>query len=94
MTRSTERFGRVVDAGGTAVPYAHIVIVASSVPMPEIALLSDEAGRFLLRLPPGVFTLRAHGPGGTGEVDLDDTAGGSEIVITIPTDLSTAHEEG
>ena len=94
MTHPTERFGRVVDSGGAAVPYAHIVIVASSVPMPEIALVSDDAGRFLLRLPAGVFTLRAHGPGGVGEAEVAGTPADSDIVITIPTDLSTAREEG
>ena len=74
----------MVDAGGTPVPNAHIVIVAASVPMPEIALLSDEQGRFSLRLPRGSFTLRAHGPAGTGEAQVEVDGGQSgEIVIAI-----------
>ena len=80
-TRSIERFGRVVDASGAPVPHAHIVIVAGSVPMPEIALLSDEAGHFSVRLPQGVFTLRAHGPSGTGEVEVEPAD--DEIVIAL-----------
>ena len=68
MSQLAERFGRVVDAGGAPIPNAPIVIVAGSVPMPEIALLSDQDGRFSLRLPPGTFRLRAHGPAGTGRV--------------------------
>jgi hypothetical protein len=73
----------VVDAAGAPVPHAHIVIVSGSVPMPEIALLSDDAGRFSLRLPPGVFTLRAHGPAGTGEVEVAGGPADDEIVIVI-----------
>jgi hypothetical protein len=74
----------VVDAGGAPVPNAYIVIVAGSVPMPEIALLSDQDGRFFLRLPPGSFTLRAHGPAGTGETDVEvDGDQTDEIMITI-----------
>jgi hypothetical protein len=82
VTQSTERHGQVVDASGAPVPGAHVVIVAGSVPMPEIALLCDDAGRFALRLPPGVFTLRAHGPTGTGEVEVEGGRA-DEIVITI-----------
>lgn len=78
-----QRFGRVVDAAGAPVPDAHIVIAAASVPMPEIALLSDEAGRFSVRLPPGAFTLRAHGPPGSGEAEVPAGPADREIVITI-----------
>jgi Carboxypeptidase regulatory-like domain len=77
------RFGRVVDPDGAPVPNASIVIVAASVPMPEIALLSDGEGRFSLRLPAGSFTLRAHGPAGTGETEVEDPSTGDEIVIRI-----------
>jgi hypothetical protein len=82
-TNSIERFGRVVDAGGAPGPNASIVIVTGSVPMPEIALLSDNAGRFSVRLPQGVFMLRAHGLGGTGEVEVGDESADNEIVISI-----------
>jgi hypothetical protein len=78
-----ERFGRVVDAHGVSVPGAIVVIAASSVPMPEIALVTDGTGRFSMRLPPGVFTIRAHGAGGTGAVDLEDGRTDEEIVIPL-----------
>jgi hypothetical protein len=79
--RLAERSGRVVDVTGAPVPDALVAIVASTVPMPEIALLSDTAGRFAVRLPPGRFTLRAHGAGGTGEVEVDGAPTDHEILI-------------
>ena len=83
MSGPLERHGRVLDAGGTPVPEALIVIVASTVPMPEIALLSDDEGRFVLRLPPGHFTLRAHGSGAVGDAEAEGAPNTDEIVIRI-----------
>lgn len=68
MTAPAPQSGRVVDADGRPVAHAYIVIVDGPEPMPEIALLADEVGRFSVLLPPGRWTLRAHGTtGGTGE---------------------------
>ncbi|MDI6102661.1 carboxypeptidase-like regulatory domain-containing protein [Actinoplanes sp. NEAU-A12] len=78
-----ERAGRVVDAAGRPVPYATVVIVAGTTPMPEIALRGDAEGRFGLRLPTGEFTLRAYGPAGTGDARVEGGAATDEIVITI-----------
>ena len=80
-----ELAGQVVDARGEPVPDALVTIPAGTVPMPEIALQADAAGRFALRLPPGRFTLRAHGPGGTGDVEIEQTpdATAGEAVIVI-----------
>ena len=80
---SAARSGRVVDASGAPVARARIVIVAASVPVPEIALLSDDEGRFWVWLPHGVFTFRAHGPAGIGEVEVEDESTDHEIVIAI-----------
>lgn len=80
----TERHGRVVDSSGAPVANATIAIVTSTVPIPEIALLSDEDGRFALRLPPGRFMLRAHGPeGGMGEAEVAGAPEASDFVILI-----------
>lgn len=84
MSCLTEWRGRVVDADGASVPGAQIAIVLSSVPMPEIALVSDANGSFSLRLPAGRFTLRAHGPGGaTGEVEVEGAPNADGIVIMV-----------
>jgi hypothetical protein len=76
--------GRVVDAAGAPVPEALVSIVAGTVPMPEIALMADAEGRFGLRLPAGRFTLRAHGPGGSGEAEVV-RPGDDDVVITVGT---------
>lgn len=78
-----ELVGRVVDADGAPVPEAVVVIVAGSVPMPEIALLCDDDGRFSLRLPEGVFTLRAHGQGRTGEAEVRSPQSDGEFRIVL-----------
>lgn len=78
-----ELVGRVVDADGTAVPEALVVIVAGSVPMPEIALLCDSEGHFSLRLPEGMFTLRAHGQGRTGEAEVRSPPSDGEFRIVL-----------
>ena len=83
MSWSTWRRGQVIETGGRPVPGAHVVIVAGSVPMPEIALACDGNGRFSLSLPPGTFTLRAHGPTGIGEVEVEGGTADDEILITI-----------
>jgi hypothetical protein len=75
--------GRVVDRDAQPVPGALLVIVESTVPMPEIAIQSDEDGRFALRLPEGGFTLRGHSPDGrVGEATVA-VPGDSEIVVVV-----------
>ena len=64
----------VLDEGDQPVAEAVVAVVRSSVPFPEIALLTDEAGRVEMHLPPGVFSFRARGP--------DDKSG--EVEVTSP----------
>lgn len=77
-----ELVGRVVDARGDPLPDALVTIVAGTVPMPEIALVVDDDGRFRLRLPDGRFTLRAHAAGGSGETEVE-RPGDDTVVITV-----------
>jgi len=56
--------GIVVDGEGRPVAHATIVVVSGTAPVPEIALVADDAGSFNLRLKHGSFTLEAQGKGG------------------------------
>jgi hypothetical protein len=81
--------GRVVDADGVPVAHARVTIVAASVPMPEIALLTGSRGNFELALPQGRFRLRAHGPRGEiGEavVGVEGDAAVGDLVIGLSLD--------
>lgn len=83
MSTAKERHGRVVDSGGAPVSGARVVIVASTVPMPEIALITDARGRFSLSLPPGQFTMRAHGSDdAAGESDVEGDASDEIVIVT------------
>jgi hypothetical protein len=78
------RLGKVQDVFGAPVAGARIGIVSSDVPIPEIALVSGDDGTFLLNLPDGVFTFRAHGDQGeVGEAVVQGGDTGDEIVITL-----------
>jgi hypothetical protein len=77
-----ELSGRVVDATGAPMPDALVMIVAGTVPMPEIALQVDAGGRFALRLPAGRFTLRAHAGGRSGDADVEIPRD-REVLITV-----------
>jgi hypothetical protein len=77
-----ELAGQVVDARGAPVPDALVTIVAGTVPLPEIALMADAEGRFTLRLPDGRFTLRGHGPAGTGDAEVERPRD-AEVVIAV-----------
>lgn len=69
MTR-TWLTGVVVDVAGQPVAGAHVEFVASSVTLPEIALVADDDGRFRVNLPAGSFRLRAEHGSRTGEADV------------------------
>lgn len=74
---------RVLDEGGRPVADGVVALARSSVPYPEIALLSDEDGVVELRLPPGTFVFRARGPGGSF-ADIEVTSPGPpESVVRL-----------
>ena len=50
---------------------AMVSVPRSTAPVPEIALIADNAGLVTLRLPPGRFTIEAYTEdGGNGSVDI------------------------
>jgi len=76
--------GRVVTADGVPVSRARVTIVEATVPMPEIALITDPDGQFELALPEGRFRLRAHGPRGeVGEAEIECGAAPGDLVICL-----------
>ena len=81
MTRTLVT-GVVVFATGQPVAGALIVIVDATVPMPEIALVADERGRFTIHLPEGSFRLRAESGGRRGEADVTAPAA-SHVRLTL-----------
>ena len=71
----------VVDASGRPVPEASVTIVAGTVAMPEIALLSDASGVVQLTLPRGRFILQADGPDEMrGKISIETD--GTEAITT------------
>ena len=75
--------GRVIDAGGAPVAGARVTIVESPAPMPEMAMVTDEEGRFSLFLPAGRFLLHAdgdEGASGTAVVEAGEKAGRDMLI--------------
>jgi len=61
---------------------AYVVIVAASVPLPEITLVTDAQGGFAINLPEGTFRLRADVGGRSGEVGVA-VPGDETVRITV-----------
>ena len=83
--------GRVVDEGGGAVGAAAVYIVNAPVSVPDVALLTDEHGRFTLSIPvPGRYTLGARSEtAGVGHADVALAAGESidvELQLRVTTE--------
>jgi hypothetical protein len=68
----------VLDERGRPVADAAVALSRSSVPYPEIALLTDADGVVELQLPPGIFVFRASAPG--------DRSGDLEVTSPGPAD--------
>lgn len=66
----TERIhGVVVDAHGGPVPGARVALGAGPVPMPDVALLTEDDGTFWLDVPaPGEYAVTAHTDVGSAKV--------------------------
>jgi uncharacterized GH25 family protein len=73
----------VVDASGRPIPEASVTIVASTVTMPEIALLTDASGVVQLTLPKGRFTFQAYGSDGLQGTISVETDGALETTAEI-----------
>ena len=75
--------GRVVDGGGRPVPQAFVVVVDGPVPVPEIALVTDDDGRFVLTLPAGRWTMQARDERRDGDAQVAVAAPETSVTIVI-----------
>lgn len=57
QTNRTQIHGRITDQAGKPVAGARVTVPKASVPVPEMAYLSDADGNYKLSLPKGEFTL-------------------------------------
>lgn len=79
--------GRVVDEAGRPCAGARVLVSEAPIPTPDIAMLADAAGEFVIGAPdPGRYRLRAVTDDGTGaeavaEVERDDSLVRVHIVI-------------
>jgi hypothetical protein len=76
--------GVVVDPQARPVPEAAVYFVAAPANMPDVALLSDGEGRFVLAAPvPGVYTLAARAePWGVAQASTE-IRGDEPVTLTI-----------
>ena len=73
----------VLNEDGRPAAQAVVTVLRSTVPFPEIALLTDDAGSVLLQLPPGAFTFRVRaGADAVGEVEVV-SPGAEESVVRL-----------
>jgi len=67
--------GRVLSAGGQPVAGARVSFMSSPVPVPDVALLTDGAGRFSLTAPaPGTYRIGCS----------SDNFGSTAITVDVP----------
>jgi Carboxypeptidase regulatory-like domain len=83
MSSGVRCAGRVVDGGGRPVPHAFVMVVDGPVPVPEIALVTDDDGRFALTLPAGRWTVQARDEQRAGDAQVAVAAPDASVTIVI-----------
>lgn len=78
--------GTVTDASGTPVEWASVWFAAAPQPTPDIAALTDDAGRFTLTAPgPGAYRVGCQAEGYEPiEVAVDVGTEDVDVTITVP----------
>lgn len=81
--RSTLIEGTVVDARGRPLAGARVAWLNGPVPLPDVMLLTDAAGRFTLAAPvPGAYRLRADSDR-HGHLEADVQAAGQPLSLRL-----------
>lgn len=75
--------GRVVDAGQRPVAGAMVSVIEATAPVPEIALVTDEDGRFALGVRPGTYRLQANAVDGRRGDGVWSSERGGTLVIDV-----------
>ncbi|MGF1465606.1 MAG: carboxypeptidase-like regulatory domain-containing protein [Sandaracinaceae bacterium] len=83
MTRGTRHPGRVLEASGAPAAGALVAVEWSDVPVPEVALVADADGGFVLFLPAGRFRIAAHARGRRATVEVEAPRE-EDIEIVLP----------
>ncbi len=79
----TERSGVVVNGGGRPIAGALVSVAWGTGPAPEIAVETDDQGRFRLHLPEGSYRMAAHtAAGASGECETEGEAH-EEMLIRV-----------
>lgn len=60
-----------------------VMVVWGTAPTPEIAIVTDDDGRFRVALPPGRFRLEAHAGGARGDIEVEVAGSAPEIAIVV-----------
>jgi hypothetical protein len=77
--------GVVRDAAGEPMVLARVSLTAGPAPLPDIAALTDAAGRFTITVPrPGRYQISAFTDGGSAVATVDVPAGGTQVDLRLP----------
>ena len=77
--------GRVVDRAGHPVAGARVMVTEGPAPMPDIAMLTGEDGRFAMAVPvPGRWRLLAATDDARAEADVDASGGPADAMLVLP----------
>jgi hypothetical protein len=76
--------GSVRDTEGSPVSYARVAFQSAPVHLPDVALLTDEAGHFTAGAPaPGIYVLSIYADGFAAATCVVERVGESDAIIDI-----------
>jgi hypothetical protein len=76
--------GKVIDSQANPLPGVPVYYISSPVPMPDLSLLTDEAGQFILAAPvAGLYVLGARSDAGQMAQSEVEVSGTEPVTVTI-----------